>query len=95
MYVYIYIYTHVYIHIPLSNSYAHPYFLGEISLFLQEINPKAVEDLKCPNLGVAALLAIEPMVWQQAWWQKKCLERYNVVPPNGISWFIALSNYGL
>jgi hypothetical protein len=40
-----------------------------------------VEDLNCPNLGVAALLAIEPVVWQHASWQKwlgNCPNRWNI-----------------
>ena len=31
----------------------------------QDIDLKAVEELSCPNLNVAAVLAIEPLIWQQ------------------------------
>eukprot|EP00435_Cladocopium_sp_Y103_P069079 s364_g32.t1 len=39
--------------------------LGEECFDVQDITDKAVEELSCPNLAVAAVLAIEPVVWQQ------------------------------
>ena len=45
-----------------------------ITISFQDISLKAVEDLSCPNLGVAAVLAIEPVVWQQASWFNDALD---------------------